>query len=94
LSGQATISFRLRHPSFLPATQGQRWPPPARRASKSTTPPPASACATSPTLSPSALSRPLAFLFVGVRLLLPGQESGFDFEREFELARGLVGKEA
>ncbi len=31
-------------------------------------------------------------LFVGVQLLLPGQESGFDFQREFELARGLVGE--
>jgi hypothetical protein len=33
-------------------------------------------------------------LFVGAQLLLPGQESGFDFQREFELARELVGGEA
>jgi hypothetical protein len=33
-----------------------------------------------------------AFLrFVGVQLLCPGQESGFDFQREFEMARGMVG---
>ena len=28
--------------------------------------------------------------FVGVQLLLPGEDAGFDCEREFELARGLV----
>jgi len=30
-------------------------------------------------------------LFVGLKLLLPDQESGFDFEREFGVAQGLVG---
>jgi hypothetical protein len=29
-------------------------------------------------------------LFVGVKLLLPGQEAGFDVEREFAVARGMV----
>ena len=39
-----------------------------------------------------ALSRDACLLAVGVPLL-PGQESGFDFQREFELARGLVGEQ-
>jgi hypothetical protein len=30
-------------------------------------------------------------LFVGLKLLLPDQESAFDFEREYGVARGLVG---
>ncbi|MFN9071036.1 MAG: hypothetical protein ACK5WI_09190 [Cyanobacteriota bacterium] len=30
-------------------------------------------------------------LFVGLKLLLPDQESGFDFEQEFGVAQGLVG---
>ena len=29
-------------------------------------------------------------IFVGVKLLLPGQEAGFDFEREFALAWGMM----
>ncbi len=31
-------------------------------------------------------------LFVGLKLLMPGQEAGFDFEREFEVARGGSGE--
>jgi hypothetical protein len=31
-------------------------------------------------------------LFVGLKLLLPDQESGFDFEREYRVAQGLVGR--
>ena len=30
-------------------------------------------------------------LFVGLKLLLPDQESGFDFERKYGVAQGLVG---
>ncbi len=30
-------------------------------------------------------------LFVGLKLLLPDQESGFDFDREYGVAQGLVG---
>ncbi len=33
-------------------------------------------------------------LFVGLKLLLPDQESGFDFEREFGVARGSVAGKA
>ena len=29
-------------------------------------------------------------LYVGVQLLLPGQDAGIDFAREYELAEGLV----
>jgi hypothetical protein len=30
--------------------------------------------------------------FVGVQLLLPGQDEGIDFGREYELAKGMVGQ--
>ena len=30
-------------------------------------------------------------LYVGVQLLLPGQDAGIDLAREYELARGMVG---
>ena len=29
--------------------------------------------------------------YVGVRLLLPGQDAGIDFAREYELAKGMEG---
>lgn len=45
-----------------------------------------------PNPDPISALQAACLLFVGVQLLLPGQESGFDFQREFELARGLVGE--
>lgn len=33
-------------------------------------------------------------LYVGVQLLLPGQDAGIDFSREYELAKGMVGGES
>ena len=30
-------------------------------------------------------------LYVGLQLLLPGQDAGIDLAREYELARGMVG---
>lgn len=30
-------------------------------------------------------------LYVGVQLLLPGQDAGIDFSREYELAKGMAG---
>ena len=30
-------------------------------------------------------------LYVGVQLLLPGQDAGIDFAREYELAKGMAG---
>jgi hypothetical protein len=32
-------------------------------------------------------------LYVGVQLLLPGQDAGIDLAREYEMARGMVGGE-
>ena len=32
-------------------------------------------------------------LYVGVQLLLPGQDAGMDFAREYELAKGMAGAE-
>jgi hypothetical protein len=43
-----------------------------------------------PNHKPVTALQAACLLFVGVQLLLPGQESGFDFQREFEIARGLV----
>jgi tetratricopeptide (TPR) repeat protein len=45
-----------------------------------------------PNHKPVTALQAACLLFVGVQLLLPGQESGFDFQREFEIARGLVGE--
>jgi len=44
-------------------------------------------------LNPEPISalQAACLLFVGVQLLLPGEDGGFDFQREFEIARGLVG---
>jgi len=35
----------------------------------------------------------VCILYVGVQLLLPGQDAGIDFAREYELARGLAGED-
>jgi hypothetical protein len=32
--------------------------------------------------------------YVGVQLLLPGQDAGIDFAREYELAKGMAGGES
>jgi hypothetical protein len=45
-----------------------------------------------PNPKPVSALQAACLLFVGVKLLMPGQESGFDFQREFELARELVGE--
>jgi hypothetical protein len=31
-------------------------------------------------------------LYVGVQLLLPGQDAGIDFGREYEMAKGMAGE--
>ena len=33
----------------------------------------------------------VCILYVGVQLLLPGQDAGIDFAREYELAKGMAG---
>jgi len=33
----------------------------------------------------------VCILYVGVQLLLPGQDAGIDFDREYELAKGMAG---
>ena len=35
----------------------------------------------------------VCILYVGVQLLLPGQDAGIDFAREYELAKGMAGGE-
>jgi hypothetical protein len=47
-----------------------------------------------PNHKPVTALQAACLLFVGVQLLLPGQESGFDFQREFEMAKEVVGGEA
>ena len=47
-----------------------------------------------PNPKPVTALQAACLLFVGVKLLLPGEEAGFDFEREFEVARGVVGGES
>lgn len=44
-----------------------------------------------PNPEPISAFQAACLLFVGVQLLLPEEESGFDFQREFEMVRGLVG---
>ena len=44
-----------------------------------------------PNSKPISALQAACLLFVGVKLLMPGQEAGFDFEREFEVARGGSG---
>jgi len=34
----------------------------------------------------------VCILYVGVQLLLPGQDAGIDFAREYELAKGMAGR--
>ena len=46
-----------------------------------------------PNPSPSQPLRPPVCSLWGVKLLMPGEEAGFDFERKFEVARGVVGGE-
>ncbi len=41
-----------------------------------------------PNPKPVTALQAACLLFVGVKLLLPGEEAGFDFEREFAVARG------
>ena len=36
----------------------------------------------------------VCILYVGVQLLLPGQDAGIDYAREYELAKGMAGAEA
>ena len=33
----------------------------------------------------------VCILYVGMQLLLPGQDAGIDFAREYELAKGMAG---
>ncbi len=44
-----------------------------------------------PNSKPVSALQAACLLFVGVKLLMPGEDAGFDFEREFEVARGVVG---
>jgi Flp pilus assembly protein TadD len=44
-----------------------------------------------PNSKPVSALHAACLLFVGVKLLMPGEDTGFDFEREFEVARGVVG---
>ena len=41
-----------------------------------------------PTVSPLQAA---CVLYVGIQLLLPGEDAGIDLGREYEMARGLVG---
>jgi tetratricopeptide (TPR) repeat protein len=43
-----------------------------------------------PNPKPVSALQVACLLFVGVQLLVPGEDAGFDFQREFEMARGLV----
>ena len=36
----------------------------------------------------------VCILDVGVQLLLPGQDAGIDFAREYELAKGMAGEDS
>jgi hypothetical protein len=39
---------------------------------------------------PTALQA-ACILYVGIQLLLPGEDAGIDLGREYEMARGMVG---
>ena len=44
-----------------------------------------------PNPEPISALQAACLLFVGVQQLLPGEDAGFDFQREFEMAKGVVG---